>query len=105
MPTSYDNIPAQMREYKSWCLWKYTDVGGVKLSKVPYRSDGNKLSVTNPNDWMMFDEAIAQSSSYDGIGFVFSSNDPYAFIDLDGTLDQDDEARQTKIFKEFDSYS
>lgn len=108
MPTyRFDCIPAELRELKQWVLWKYEDKGSGKPTKVPYSSNGNLASVTNPSSWCDFNTAINiyNLGGYDGIGFVFTENDPYAFIDLDHTNDQADYERQLKANREFDSYS
>lgn len=107
MPTNnYDNIPAEMREYKSWCLWRYEHVEGKKPTKVPYQANGYKLSTTDSNQWLTWEQAIACAPSYDGIGFVFSNSCPFSGIDLDDA--EGDPAiyeRQLKVFNEFNSYS
>lgn len=106
MPTNlFENIPLEMREYKSWCVWKYVDKGKPKLDKVPYKADGYLLDPTDSNDWMTWDQALSCAPIYDGIGFVFSDNCPLAFIDLDDTSDPEILELQEKIFNEFDSYS
>ncbi len=104
---NFDRIPSELKALKQWTLWRYEDVGSAKPTKVPYTRNHKKLSVTNPSDWLSFDEAvnIYNIGGYDGIGFVFSKFDPYAFIDLDATDDKEDGERQIRIFKEFDSYS
>ena len=47
---------------------------------------GYRASVTNPEHWSTFDFAMkmAQRPGFcDGIGFVFTAQDPYAGLDLD----------------------
>lgn len=108
MPTyNFAAIPAELKQLKQWTLWRYEDVGTAKPTKIPYSKDHRKLSVTNPNDWLSFADAVAiyNFGGYDGIGFVFTKNDPYAFIDLDYTQDKENVERQIKISKEFNSYS
>lgn len=102
---SFDNIPHELKQLKQWVLWKYVDIGALKPTKVPYATTGYQASVTNPDDWTTFDNAVHyhNSGSYDGIGFVFTDFDPYAFIDLDATIENS--SKQLKIFQEFDSYS
>lgn len=103
----FSNIPNELKEFKQWVLWKYTDVGATKPTKVPHTTSGNKASVTNPNDWDTYDNVIwyYNLGGYSGIGFVFTDNDPFAFIDLDPTTDKENSERQIKIFNEFNSYS
>lgn len=115
-----ENIPAEMRGYKSWVLWKFEETEGGKPTKIPYSAKGHKADPTDSASWVSFEQVFqiysANKDRYSGIGFVLSDADPYAFIDLDepknpdgSPLDQAEYdirmARQQKIFKEFDSYS
>src|SRR4051812_40487904 len=106
MTANYLNIPEELRLIHSWCLWRYEDTGGKKPTKVPYQPNGELMSVTNPQTWHSFFDCIAVADSYSGIGFIFSDNDPYTFIDLDDpTGDPLALERQLNIFRQFDSYS
>lgn len=107
---SFDNIPEELKALRQWLVWRLEDIGAKRPTKVPYNAITGKLaSVSEPSDWCDFNTAVARSSNYSGIGFVFSNNDSYSFIDLDdssqGNNYQADFNRQLKIFKEFDSYS
>lgn len=104
---NYNNIPEELRLLPQWICWRYEDIGAAKPTKIPYNARTGKLAATDdPFSWSSFDTAVAASSNYSGIGFVFTRNDPYCFIDLDDT-DGDVIAydRQKKVFEEFDSYS
>lgn len=119
---SFQNIPAEMREYPQWVVWKFEETDGGKPTKVPYspRFRGH-ASVTNPATWGTFDEAVAAvnmaGGELAGIGFVLTRNDPFGFIDLDnawqtekhgGYKYPDPQAifdRQHKVFTEFASFT
>lgn len=104
---SFSNIPLELQKLRQWICWKYEDIGAKKPTKVPYDCKTGKMASVNETDsWSSFDETVKSSTNYDGIGFVFSDNDPYTFIDLDHT-DGDTLAynRQINIYREFDSYS
>lgn len=100
-------IPAELRALRQFVLWKYVDVGAAKPTKIPYQINGEKADVTNPFTWSRFEEVFNALGlgGYDGIGFVFTANDPYTFIDLDYTDNSEHHQRQIKIYHEFDSYS
>lgn len=101
-------IPQELRDLKQWVLWKLEDKGGAKPTKTPYTLTHTMASVNNPNDWSTFTDVFNafQFGGYEGIGFVFTNNDPYCFLDLDDTSgDKEALERQQKIFKEFNSYS
>lgn len=113
-----------MKAYQQWIVWRYEDRQSPKPTKVPYSpfpdANGNpKLADTsNWATWGTFEQAVnAVQFGFDGIGFVFTKNDPFAGIDLDDAyeLKEDgsfknsnpDEARerQVKVYQEFNSYS
>lgn len=107
---SFENIPHEMRAYQSWVLWRYEiRDGSSKPTKLPYSPrTKTPASVTNSFTWASYDEAIAAfgEGGFDGIGFVLTDDDPYAFIDLDDTKgDAAAWQKQRQIFDAFDSYS
>ncbi len=80
-----DNIPEELRRRPQWVVWKLEKRDGAK-AKVPHVAGGlGKASSTSPPTWRTFEEAVKafRTGRYDGIGFVFSSSDPYSGIDLD----------------------
>lgn len=102
---SYYNIPEELRARPQFVLWRLTDIGAHKPSKIPYQLDGSLASVTEPSTWCSFEQAVGAAHNYSGIGYVFTENDPYTFIDLDTTDDPVVLNQQIEIFKQFDSYS
>ena len=76
-----------LKAYRQWCVWKLEHrPGEAKAAKIPYNAmTGQRASSTNPADWCSYDEACAvvATGQYSGIGFVFTENDKYTFIDLD----------------------
>jgi hypothetical protein len=106
--SSFDKIPAEMKKYNQWVVWKLEDNGGKKPTKIPYSITGQKASVTNPNTWATFDQAVLAVSSgwFSGIGFVLTENDPYAFIDFDDTKgDREQTELQEAIYKDVPTYA
>jgi len=71
------NIPRELRERRQWVQWASIERGG-KATKVPKHPSGSMASSTDPTTWSGFSEVGGQ------IGFVFSTEDPYIGIDLDG---------------------
>lgn len=96
---NYDRIPQELKDIPQWLVWKD--------NKVPYNAKTNVLaSVINPDDWCDFNTAVSAVSQYSGIGFVFTANDSYSFLDLDNTKGDDVALqRQREIYHEMDSYS
>jgi primase-polymerase (primpol)-like protein len=84
-----ENIPEEIRQRPQWVVWKLEQRKG-KLTKVPYIAGGVGLaSTTDSMTWRTFEEAVQalQNGRYSGVGFVFSSGDPFAAIDLDAVRD------------------
>ena len=80
-----DNVPEEMRRYRHWLVWKLEERDD-KPTKVPYIAGGvGKASATDSRTWRTFADAVQalETGRYDGIGFVFSSGDPFAGADLD----------------------
>jgi P4 family phage/plasmid primase-like protien len=82
-------IPAALRERPQWVCWKYVYHKG-KPTKCPMNAcRGGKADSTDPATWASFDEAVAawKANAYAGIGYVFSADDRFCGIDLDGCID------------------
>ena len=107
----FENVPLEMRAFPQWVVWRYEDTESAKPTKVPYSARTNRLaSVTDSTTWATFDEAVHAATNgngwYNGIGFVLTDNDPFAFIDLDDTKgDQGALDRQIKVYNEFNSFA
>jgi KaiC/GvpD/RAD55 family RecA-like ATPase len=77
-------IPEQLRRHAQWVNWKAIFRDGREV-KLPIRPDRTPASSTDPSTWCRFDQLATDGVS--GIGFVFSLDDPYIGIDLDGCRD------------------
>ncbi|HEV8329180.1 MAG TPA: hypothetical protein VGQ08_17020 [Nitrospiraceae bacterium] len=88
MNVCFDKIPDELKARDQWVAWLRETCNG-KLTKVPYQANkiGVKASVTDPTTWAAFEEALAASPKYNGVGYVLTSDDPYTGIDLDLCLD------------------
>jgi primase-polymerase (primpol)-like protein len=79
----------QLRQFDHWVVWKREHQNG-KATKVPFGPlSGLWASVRAPSDWCSYYQAVRiyQEASFDGIGFVFTADDPYAGVDLDDRRD------------------
>jgi putative DNA primase/helicase len=105
-----DCLPEEMRQRPQWVVWKLEERGG-KPTKVPYIAGGvSKASSTDSLTWRSFEEAVQalETGRYSGIGFVFSSGDPFAGVDLDDCRDPETgelEEWAAKIVEAFGSYA
>lgn len=98
-------IPIELKERKQWICWRYEKVQGrEKPTKIPYDPiTGFKAKSTDPRTWTDFETAKANMGRFSGIGFVFSKDDPYVGIDLDGVLDKDGKFIQKDAQEIFDT--
>jgi len=96
-----------LRQFVCWCY----EVRNGKETKVPYSPlTGERASSTNPASWASYEEAVAayKERNYGGIGFVFTKDDPYCGVDLDGCLDSETgeiEPWAQDVVQELDSYT
>jgi putative DNA primase/helicase len=102
-----ESIPEELRVRPQWVVWKAV---GDKPDKVPYSArTGRRASSTDLLTWSTFPEALEayENGEYAGLGFVFSSADPYTGIDLDDCVDADGEIAgwALEIVRYFDSYT
>jgi len=103
---NYNAIPQEMKEYKNWVCWRYAN------TKLPfYRDDKGKehgASVSAPKTWKSIDDTAATKTqyNYEGIGYVFSEDTPFAGVDIDHCVigGQADAAAQF-IIDSLDSYT
>lgn len=78
MKTCWQTIPAEMRQLKQWV------VAGVDKLPINPSKQTEKASVTAPNTWATFDDAVASLNDTNPfLGFVFTESDPFTFVDLD----------------------
>ena len=82
-------VPPELKLREQWVVWRYEGRKG-KDTKVPCNPrTGEHASITSPDTWGLLIEALEayKSGSYDGVGFVFAEEDPFAGIDLDKVRD------------------
>jgi len=80
-----NSIPEELRALPQWVAR-----GREPGDKVPVDPrTGRNASVTDPSTWGTYEEATAavQKHKLQGVGFVFTGNDPYVGVDLDKCRD------------------
>jgi hypothetical protein len=86
MPGITIGAPDDLAERDQWLLWRYE-----RDTKVPYQVNGRRASSTDPRTWNSYAAVQAalwaHPDRYDGAGFVFWEEDPFAGIDADDCLD------------------
>ncbi|QLI78221.1 phage/plasmid primase, P4 family [Bacillus pumilus] len=80
----FKNIPQELKNAPQWILWRSEERDGKK-TKVPYQIDGSMAQSSNKRTWSTFPTIIKfyNKRDYDGIGFMFSKDDPFIGIDID----------------------
>src|SRR5262249_2559664 len=93
-------VPLELRQRRQWVVWGYRlSQDGTKWTKVPFqaKNPAKRASTTDPRTWATVGEAVAaflakrdspEGSRLDGVGFVFSADDPYIGIDFDHAAGQ-----------------
>jgi primase-polymerase (primpol)-like protein len=115
LPVNPEGIPVELREYPQWVCWRYewrVDKKGKGKWTKPLidPKTGRLASSTVPKTWVTFSEAMDYfyDSDADGIGFVFSADDPFTGIDLDDCRDSATKELQAwarKIVDELGTYT
>jgi primase-polymerase (primpol)-like protein len=103
-------VPDSLREREQWVCWREEDRDG-KPTKIPVTPGaGGFASSTELQTWGSFETALeyTETEHADGVGFVFTDDDPIVGVDLDDcrdpeTGDIDDDAQD--IIERLDSYT
>ncbi len=103
-------LPPEMCVREQWICWREENRNG-DLTKIPVDPEtGDFASSTDDRTWGDLETALeyAESARADGVGFVFTSTDPIAGIDLDKCRDPetgrpDKDAKE--IVQQLDSYT
>ena len=91
---SFDAIPQILKDTPRWILWKLIPAE-PKPKKVPMTPKSGKLvnaSVTDPENWLAFNEAISwyNRGACTGLGFVLTDAAPkVCCVDVDNCFDTD----------------
>jgi len=112
-PPVLDNVPEELKSYKQWVAWKAVFRDNNKITKLPVNPIlGWNASTSNPTSWGTYDEAVTYYKNHkdegiDGIGFVFTKDDPFCGIDLDGCYDPETDKMEdwaSEVLKDLNSY-
>lgn len=84
-------VPQELQQYPSWVVWNYIEVDGKQRKPPVNARTGQLASPTDPQTWSTFPQALQalQSGKFNGLGFVFSQEDPFCGTDLDHAVDAD----------------
>jgi hypothetical protein len=102
-PPDFAAIPDCLTEAPQWVLWRYEwkEEEG-KYSKVPYSAHTlSRASSTAPRTWAPFNVAVqsymGHKTRFDGIGFVFTTEDDFVGIDFDHCITVNEESGELEL--------
>lgn len=83
----YPAVPQALKTQRQWVVWK-TQIRDGKPTKVPYQINGQNAKSNASDTWTDYHAVCNARASkrWDGIGFVFTADDPRCGIDLDDCL-------------------
>ena len=92
-----ENIPPELKERAQWVVWAFEwrvdKQRNGRWTKVPYGAKDYKAASNRPTSWQSFDRAwqlyTSNQGCFDGIGYVFSADDPFVGGDQDHNLSTD----------------
>ena len=83
-----ENLPPELLQVPQWIRWRWEwNEKRTAWTKIPLQSSSSRKAATNRREtWAGFQDALANVGDHDtdGIGFVFTEQDPYCGIDIDG---------------------
>src|SRR5918994_4360666 len=88
-------IPKALRDLPRWMGTRFERKRDGRVDKPPYcirpGSKCVKSDKTDPANWCTFEEATSAlgHGDVDAIGFVFTDEDPFFVVDLDGVVDRE----------------
>ena len=103
-------IPETLRKRDQWVCWREEERDG-KPTKIPVTPGaGGFASSTESETWASFEAALeyTETEHADGVGFVFTDDDPIVGVDLDDCRDpetDDVDDRALDIIERLDSYT
>jgi putative DNA primase/helicase len=112
-----EEILEDLEGRRQWVVWQEEEIPGRdKPTKVLYSPrkalEGKRVKAdsTDPATWADYQDAMRAHTvgGYDGVGFVFSPEDPFAGVDLDDCRDPETgelDAWAEEIVAELDSYT
>src|ERR1017187_1047940 len=91
--SDFASIPSELKQRQQWINWKVGQIkANGKFKKLPIDpGTGIRMNADHPGNWQTFEETVAyyRAGVGDGIGFVFSKDDPYTGVDLDGSRNRE----------------
>jgi putative DNA primase/helicase len=101
-------IPKELTILNQWVAWREFKTNN-KTKKIPINpNSGQTAKVNDPSTWGCYEDAVKcyQNGDFNGIGFVFTKNDPFVGIDFDDCfIDETLFPETEKLIKQIGSYT
>src|SRR5712692_3755750 len=78
-------VPAELKEFPNWVVWRYEKRGEETTKPLYDAKTGQYAKSSDSTTWATFAQVKAVESRYDGIGFVIHGT-PLVGIDFDGVV-------------------
>ena len=102
------NIPEELMALDQWVTWKGS-YNNNKMKKIPINpKSGRAAKVNDSSTWGSYCDAVNhfENEDLEGIGFVFTKNDPFVGIDFDGCfIDETLSPEIKKLINQINSYT
>lgn len=103
-------LPDELIQSPNWICWKGKTKKGhqTKIPIAPWVGHKNAVSVTDPKNYTTYEKAqlAAKELGVDGIGFVFTKDNPFIGVDFDNCLKEGNIQKDIgDIIKKLNSYS
>jgi len=87
-------LPSELTETPAWICWRAEEKDGhvTKIPVAPWATGHTEgASITDPKNLTTFEQALrtARKEDLDGIGFVFTEDNPFTGIDFDRCVGED----------------
>jgi len=90
---------------KQWVTWGYEERNNRKTKVLYNPITKQRAKVNDPRTWVTFTQAQKAACQFDGIGFVFTKDDPFTGIDLDKCIEDSVVSKSAQeLIDCFDSY-
>lgn len=103
-------VPDALQDYDQWVVWKQRAKDNRKQKAPCDPQTGNNIDYTEPSTWSSYrvaHQSVVNQDEIDGLGFVFTEDDPFVGIDWDDIVHPDEGLPEyiSTWLKEIDSYS
>jgi len=104
-----NEIPQELLDRNQWVAWKGVYKENGKMTKIPINPhSGSNAKTNDPSTWSCHAKAFkcARDNNLEGVGFVFTEDDPYVGIDLDNCCEDGNlKSPMEELIKVFNSYT